>query len=133
MGGVSAAVSKTAAAPIERVKLLIPNQDEMIKTGRHSEPYKGITDFFARTIKDEGTLPLLERKHRKCYSLLSHSGTELCIQGLLLRGCLISRKTKMDTGNGLQAILLQVLLLVLLPCSCTVLYRQEGYKESCSS
>ena len=34
MGGVSAAVSKTAAAPIERVKLLIQNQDEMIKQGR---------------------------------------------------------------------------------------------------
>ncbi|WMV49032.1 hypothetical protein MTR67_042417 [Solanum verrucosum] len=34
MGGVSAAVSKTAAAPIERVKLLIQNQDEMIKSGR---------------------------------------------------------------------------------------------------
>ncbi|KAE8666956.1 ADP,ATP carrier protein 1 [Hibiscus syriacus] len=33
MGGVSAAVSKTAAAPIERVKLLIQKQDEMIKTG----------------------------------------------------------------------------------------------------
>lgn len=31
MGGVSAAVSKTAAAPIERVKLLVQNQDEMIK------------------------------------------------------------------------------------------------------
>jgi len=28
MGGVSAAVSKTAAAPIERVKLLIQNQVE---------------------------------------------------------------------------------------------------------
>ncbi|KAM0960397.1 hypothetical protein ACFX2I_025346 [Malus domestica] len=58
MGGVSAAVSKTAAAPIERVKLLIQNQDEMIKAGRLSEPYKGITDCFARTIKDEGVLSL---------------------------------------------------------------------------
>ena len=54
MGGVSAAVSKTAAAPIERVKLLIQNQDEMIKSGRLSEPYKGIGDCFGRTIKDEG-------------------------------------------------------------------------------
>lgn len=54
MGGVSAAVSKTAAAPIERVKLLIQNQDEMIKTGRLSEPYKGIGECFRRTIKDEG-------------------------------------------------------------------------------
>lgn len=58
MGGVSAAVSKTAAAPIERVKLLIQNQDEMIKAGRLSEPYKGIGDCFARTIKNEGFLSL---------------------------------------------------------------------------
>lgn len=58
MGGVSAAVSKTAAAPIERVKLLIQNQDEMIKAGRLSEPYKGIGDCFSRTIKDEGMVSL---------------------------------------------------------------------------
>lgn len=58
MGGVSAAVSKTAAAPIERVKLLIQNQDEMIRAGRLSEPYKGITDCFARTMKDEGVISL---------------------------------------------------------------------------
>lgn len=53
-GGLSAAVSKTAAAPIERVKLLIQNQDEMIKQGRLSAPYKGIGDCFVRTMKDEG-------------------------------------------------------------------------------
>ncbi|GAU12673.1 hypothetical protein TSUD_121650 [Trifolium subterraneum] len=58
MGGVSAAVSKTAAAPIERVKLLIQNQDEMIKTGRLSEPYKGIGDCFKRTMADEGVVAL---------------------------------------------------------------------------
>jgi len=54
MGGVSAAVSKTAAAPIERVKLLIQNQDEMIKQGRLSDPYKGIGDCFRRVISEEG-------------------------------------------------------------------------------
>jgi len=58
MGGVSAAVSKTAAAPIERVKLLIQNQDEMLKTGRLSEPYKGIGDCFSRVIKEEGFVSL---------------------------------------------------------------------------
>jgi len=54
MGGVSAAVSKTAAAPIERVKLLIQNQDEMLKSGRLSTPYKGIAECFARVIREEG-------------------------------------------------------------------------------
>jgi solute carrier family 25 (adenine nucleotide translocator) protein 4/5/6/31 len=58
MGGVSAAVSKTAAAPIERVKLLIQNQDEMIKQGRLATPYKGIGECFKRVIADEGVVSL---------------------------------------------------------------------------
>jgi len=58
MGGVSAAVSKTAAAPIERVKLLIQNQDEMIKSGRLSEPYKGIVDCTRRVLAEEGVVSL---------------------------------------------------------------------------
>ena len=56
MGGVSAAVSKTAAAPIERVKLLIQNQDEMIKQGRLEKRYTGIVDCFKRTAADEGVV-----------------------------------------------------------------------------
>jgi len=60
MGGVSAAVSKTAAAPIERVKLLIQNQDEMIKSGRLAQRYLGIGDCFGRVIKEEG-VPALWR------------------------------------------------------------------------
>lgn len=54
MGGVAAAVSKTVAAPIERVKLLIQNQDEMIKAGRLKERYKGIGECFSRVIREEG-------------------------------------------------------------------------------
>ncbi|EON63432.1 ADP,ATP carrier protein [Coniosporium apollinis CBS 100218] len=58
MGGVSAAVSKTAAAPIERVKLLIQNQDEMLKSGRLDRRYAGIADCFRRTAQAEGFLAL---------------------------------------------------------------------------
>jgi solute carrier family 25 (adenine nucleotide translocator) protein 4/5/6/31 len=58
MGGVSAAVSKTAAAPIERIKLLIQNQDEMLKSGRLDKPYTGIVDCFKRVTATEGIVPL---------------------------------------------------------------------------
>jgi solute carrier family 25 (adenine nucleotide translocator) protein 4/5/6/31 len=58
MGGVSAAVAKTAAAPIERVKLLIQNQDEMLKAGRLDKPYTGIVNCFSRVIREEGVGPL---------------------------------------------------------------------------
>lgn len=54
MGGVSAAVAKTAASPIERVKLLIQNQDEMIKQGSLDSKYNGIIDCFKRTGQQEG-------------------------------------------------------------------------------
>jgi len=54
LGGVAAAISKTAAAPIERVKLLIQNQDEMIKSGRLDKRYSGIGECFSRTYNTEG-------------------------------------------------------------------------------
>lgn len=58
MGGVSAAVSKTAAAPIERVKLLIQNQEEMLKSGRLDKKYDGILDCFKRVTANEGVASL---------------------------------------------------------------------------
>merc|ERR1712187_576639 len=58
MGGVSAAVSKTAAAPIERIKLLIQNQDEMLRAGRLDRKYNGIADCFRRTAASEGVVSL---------------------------------------------------------------------------
>jgi len=58
IGGIAAGISKTAAAPIERVKLLVQNQDEMLKTGRLAEPYKGVVDCFSKVIKSEGFMAL---------------------------------------------------------------------------
>jgi len=54
LSGVSAVGSKTCAAPIERVKLMIQNQDEMIKAGRLAKPYGGIADCFGIVLREEG-------------------------------------------------------------------------------
>jgi solute carrier family 25 (adenine nucleotide translocator) protein 4/5/6/31 len=54
LSGCAAIISKTAAAPIERVKLLIQNQDEMLKTGRLAEPYKGVIDCSQKVMASEG-------------------------------------------------------------------------------
>jgi solute carrier family 25 (adenine nucleotide translocator) protein 4/5/6/31 len=54
IGGIAAGISKTASAPIERVKLMVQNQDEMIKQGRLAAPYKGMTDCFRRVQVEEG-------------------------------------------------------------------------------
>merc|ERR1711962_768944 len=58
LAGVAAGVSKTAAAPIERIKLLVQNQDEMIKQGRLDKPYNGVVDCLRRVFATEGVYPL---------------------------------------------------------------------------
>merc|ERR1719175_515615 len=66
LSGAAAVISKTAAAPIERMKLLVQNQDEMIKSGRLSEPYKGVVDCTVRTFKTEGLLPFWRGNLANC-------------------------------------------------------------------
>ncbi|KAJ8668527.1 hypothetical protein QAD02_010190 [Eretmocerus hayati] len=56
-GGVSAAVSKTAVAPIERVKLLLQVQHTS-KQIKKDQQYKGIIDVFIRVPKETGFLSL---------------------------------------------------------------------------
>jgi solute carrier family 25 (adenine nucleotide translocator) protein 4/5/6/31 len=50
LGGISAAVAKTATGPIERIKLLLQNQHTMTM----EKPYAGIVDCFKRVVKEEG-------------------------------------------------------------------------------
>ncbi|KAK6188698.1 hypothetical protein SNE40_004826 [Patella caerulea] len=66
LSGAAAIISKTAAAPIERVKLLVQNQDEMIKQGRLSEPYKGVIDCTVKTFRSEGVLPFWRGNLANC-------------------------------------------------------------------
>ncbi|XP_024970064.1 ADP,ATP carrier protein ER-ANT1 [Cynara cardunculus var. scolymus] len=54
MGGAAAIVSKSAAAPIERVKLLLQNQGELLKREQLKRPYIGVGDCFTRVLKEEG-------------------------------------------------------------------------------
>ncbi|KAK2439641.1 ADP,ATP carrier protein ER-ANT1 [Trifolium repens] len=56
MGGAAAIISKTAVAPIERVKLLLQNQTEMIKRGQLKTPYLGLSNSFKRVFLEEGLI-----------------------------------------------------------------------------
>jgi len=54
-GGISAAVSKTAVAPIERVKLLLQVQHASKQITKENQ-YKGIIDCFVRIPKEQGVV-----------------------------------------------------------------------------
>lgn len=66
LSGAAAVISKTVAAPIERVKLLIQNQEEMIKAGTLKEPYKGPIDCLRRVMAEEGVQPLWRGNAANC-------------------------------------------------------------------
>ncbi|KAI3379493.1 hypothetical protein SNEBB_005448 [Seison nebaliae] len=66
LSGAAAVISKTAAAPIERIKLLVQNQGEMLKQGIITEPYKGVIDCTTKTFKNEGLMPFWRGNLANC-------------------------------------------------------------------
>jgi solute carrier family 25 (adenine nucleotide translocator) protein 4/5/6/31 len=53
LAGISAGISKTVAAPIERIKLLLQNQGDAKGI---EKPYKGILDIIKRVPAEQGTM-----------------------------------------------------------------------------
>jgi len=66
LSGAAAVISKTAAAPIERVKLMVQNQDEMLKSGRLDKPYTGVLDCSKRILSEEGVIPFWRGNLANC-------------------------------------------------------------------
>ncbi|CAF1432321.1 unnamed protein product [Adineta steineri] len=46
----------TVVAPMERVKLLLQCQNEMLKQGTIIRPYNGVIDCIMQTFRNQGTL-----------------------------------------------------------------------------
>eukprot|EP00475_Leptophrys_vorax_P025985 TRINITY_DN3637_c0_g1_i1.p1 TRINITY_DN3637_c0_g1~~TRINITY_DN3637_c0_g1_i1.p1 ORF type:complete len:310 (-),score=40.96 TRINITY_DN3637_c0_g1_i1:16-945(-) len=54
LSGAAAIVAKCISAPLDRVKLLVQNQSELIKAGRLNAPYQGVMDCTVRVYNEEG-------------------------------------------------------------------------------
>jgi len=74
LAGVAAVVSKTVSAPLERVKLLIQNQDEMLKQGVLERRYNGISDCFVRIFRQEGFYYLWRGNVANCIRYIPTQG-----------------------------------------------------------
>jgi len=66
LSGCAAVISKTVSAPIERVKLLIQNQEAMITAGTLDRPYKNPLDCLRRVVAEEGVQPLWRGNAANC-------------------------------------------------------------------
>lgn len=87
MGGISAALSKTFIAPIERVKLLLQNQSELLKQSRINRPYAGVGDVIARVVRNEGVWALwcvLDPTRNLCRSVALDNPQQTAAAGVKL-------------------------------------------------
>jgi solute carrier family 25 (adenine nucleotide translocator) protein 4/5/6/31 len=66
LSGLAAVTSKTIAAPIERIKMVVQNQDEMIRKGTLEGPFKGIMDCGGWIMKNEGALAFWRSNFTNC-------------------------------------------------------------------
>jgi len=66
LSGTAAVTSKTIAAPIERIKMVVQNQDEMLRRGTLEKPFKGIVDCTKWIAANEGTLAFWKSNFTNC-------------------------------------------------------------------
>jgi solute carrier family 25 (adenine nucleotide translocator) protein 4/5/6/31 len=94
LSGAAAVISKTAAAPIERVKLMVQNQDEMLKSGRLDRPYKGVIDCSRRILADEGVLPFWRGNLANCLRYFPTQALNFAFKGKIKS---VFKPTKQDS------------------------------------
>merc|ERR1711935_43071 len=66
LSGTAAVTSKTISAPIERIKMVVQNQAEMIKSGSLDKPFKGVADCGAWIMKNEGVAGFWKSNFTNC-------------------------------------------------------------------
>jgi solute carrier family 25 (adenine nucleotide translocator) protein 4/5/6/31 len=85
LSGVAAVTSKTIAAPIERIKMVVQNQDEMIRRGTLERPFKGIVDCAAWINKNEGFLAFWKSNFTNCIRYFPTQALNFSFKGQVKR------------------------------------------------
>ncbi|PON34834.1 Serine/threonine protein kinase [Parasponia andersonii] len=97
---VADVVSEIAAAPFNNIKLLIQNQNEMLKQGRGFEPYRGSYQCFARTVRVEGHFSLWRGNTDNITGSVTSKALEVSLNDYLQRSF---SKLKRDNAKNLES------------------------------
>lgn len=83
LGGLAAICGKTVAAPLERVKLLIQNEREMMLSQRLKISYNGPMDCLKRIISEEGILSLWRGNLANCLRYFPNQSLNFMFKDLI--------------------------------------------------
>lgn len=98
LSGIAATVSKTVSAPIERIKMVVQNQDEMVKKGTLERPFKGIVDCSNWIMKNEGVPAFWKSNFTNCLRYFPTQALNFSFKGQIKS--LPTFKIKKDDGYG---------------------------------
>lgn len=77
-------VSKSAVAPLERIKLILQCQPELLRAGRIERPYEGFLDCAQRIHKYEGMAGFWRGNVAACCYQMSHTMTYVILRETLM-------------------------------------------------
>lgn len=90
-GGVGAMLYVSYVAPFDRVKLLLQCHPEIMKSGRLSEPYRGIIDCTSRIYRTEGIRSFWRGNLIACIKYFPEQLINFTLKDFLARGMKTSR------------------------------------------
>jgi len=94
LSGVAAVTSKTISAPIERIKMVVQNQDEMIKRGTLDRPFKGIIDCTMWITKNEGIAAFWKSNFTNCIRYFPTQALNFAFKGQVKQVKILSKDKK---------------------------------------
>jgi len=100
LSGIAAVTSKTISAPIERIKMVIQNQDEMIKQGRLDKAFKGILDCTMWIQRNEGFAAFWRSNFTNCIRYFPTQALNFSFKGQIKR--VDALKPNKKDGYGLS-------------------------------
>jgi len=85
LSGIAAVTSKTISAPIERIKMVVQNQDEMIRQGRLDRPFRGIIDCTRWIAEKEGIAAFWRSNFTNCIRYFPTQALNFSFKGQVKR------------------------------------------------
>lgn len=83
LSGVAAVTSKTISAPIERIKMVVQNQDEMLRRGSLDKPFTGIADCAKWIAQNEGMAAFWKSNFTNCLRYFPTQALNFAFKGQL--------------------------------------------------
>jgi len=100
LSGTAAVTSKTIAAPIERIKMVVQNQDEMIRKGTLERPFKGIVDCAQWISNKEGVQAFWKSNFTNCIRYFPTQALNFAFKGQVKTISILKPSPKTDSYIG---------------------------------